>query len=189
MKKRIVSALIILSCGVAVCGGYRNTVGKTEGKTAVISVDADYPQYNSASELVKQADAVVSGKVTNIQYKMLDVSTQSGKDSETGLDSSTAMPYTLYTISVDKVYKKDKTLGDSTITVKCLGGKIDNTVYKLENAKPIKKDKKYMFLLKTYNNSYPSMLNVTQASYDMNSADAQYDTNGITLSQILNQFN
>ena len=188
MKKRIVSALIILACGVAVFGGYRNNMGKADSKTTVIAMDADYPQYNSASALVKQADAVVSGKVTNVQYKMLDVSTQSGKDSETGLESSTAMPYTLYTISVDKVYKKDKTLSDSTITIKCPGGKFDNTVYKLENAKAIEKGKKYMFLLNSYNNSYPSMLNVTQASYDMDNTDAQYDTDGITLSQILNQF-
>ena len=134
---------------------------------------------------MESADLVFGGTVENITYETMDVRTESGVDSLTGLSESQGMPYTLYEIKVTEIYK-GSVEGD-TIIVKCLGGEVDGNIYVLDETSTISMGETYLFLTETYENSYPSLLNATQASYDMNAPESINEENNdtITLSQIL----
>ena len=86
--------------------------------------------------------------------------------------------------NIVKVYKGNEEL--KTITIKRPGGQYDGREYNLEDATVISQGETYLFLAKTFANSYPSLLNVSQASYDLNGQEKlSIEENTITLSQIL----
>ena len=98
--------------------------------------------------------------------------TEKEKDQDAGLSETEAIPYTLYTIDVEKVYKGP--LKEPTITIKRPGGKFENNEYITENAPEILTGRDYLFIAESYENSYPSLLNPTQSAYDMGaSQDAE----------------
>jgi len=168
------------------CEKNSNVPDISEVEKSVMEISLDYPEYNTARELVDSSDLVVSGTVENITYEMLDVRSKESKDSST---ESEYIPYTIYEIKIENVYKGD--VKDDIIYIKRPGGKFDHTEYILEGAPLIQEKKTYLFLVKTYEHSYPSLLNVSQASYDMNltktvNEEGKQDT--ITLSQILELF-
>lgn len=183
MKKAFFSCLLLVVCLSLGACGKETSEAKNEGM--VTSIHADYPVYDTAQELVESADLVFGGTVENITYETMDVRTESGVDSLTGLSESQGMPYTLYEIKVTEIYK-GSVEGD-TIIVKCLGGEVDGNIYVLDETSTISMGETYLFLTETYENSYPSLLNATQASYDMNAPESLNEENNdtITLSQIL----
>ena len=68
--------------------------------------------------------------------------------------------------NIVKVYKGNEE--SKTITIKRPGGQYDGREYNLEDATVISQGETYLFLTKTFANSYPSLLNASQASYDLN---------------------
>ena len=77
--------------------------------------------------------------------------------------------------------------------IKRPGGNFDNENYVLEDASEIVVDGEYLFLASTYANSYPSLVNATQASYNLNASSASTlsigdNGNEITLEDILKVF-
>ena len=115
---------------------------------------------------------------------MLDVRSEKDTDSQTGLSDSTGIPYTLYEIKIKKIYKGN--VEGDTITIKRPGGQVDSNEYVLEDATAILEGETYLFLAEQYENTYPSLLNASQASYNLNGLD-EYSAEGndITLSQIM----
>ena len=107
-RKQLYGLLIILAIACVGVGWNINHSGNSKNKTNVTILQAEYPQYDTAPDLVGASDLVFQGTVRNIKYQMLDVSTEKGRDQDTGLLESEAMPYTLYTIDVEKVYKGDR---------------------------------------------------------------------------------
>lgn len=185
MKKILcfgLSASITLT--LAACGSTANTAENAENMGVATTIHAEYPSYDTASDLVNSADLIFCGVVENISYEELDVQTESGTDATTGLASSHSIPYTIYEIKVDTIYKG--TAQEDTISVKVPGGEMDGNQYIIENAPAISLGETYLFLTETYENTYPSLLNVTQAAYDLNAPETyEEDTDKITLSQIL----
>ena len=150
----------------------------------VNSIHAEYPIYDTAKEIVDSAELIFSGTVKNISYAVMDVRTGEGIDSSTGLNERTGIPYSLYEIEIQKVYKGNEE--SKTITIKRPGGQYDGREDNLEDATVISQGESYLFLTKTFANSYPSLLNVSQASYDLNGKEKlSIEENTITLSQIL----
>ena len=137
---------------------------------------------------MRSSDLVFAGTVKNIEYQMIDVSTDKEPDEDTGFVDDEEMPYTLYTIDVDKVYKGS--IESSTIIVKRAGGSFGSDEYVVENASEIAKGKKYLFVTETYEDTYPSLLNADQSSYDMDAPQTIMDgeEKEITLSDILKLF-
>ncbi len=158
-----------------------------EAEKSVTVLQADYPKYSTAEELVESSDLVFTGTVKNIEYQMIDVSTDE-PDEDTGFVDDEEMPYTLYTIDVDKVYKGS--IEPPTIIVKRAGGSFGSDEYVVENASEIAKGKKYLFVAQTYQDAYPSLLNADQSSYDMDAPQTVIDgeEKEITLSDILKLF-
>ena len=187
-RKQLYGLLIILAIACVGVGWNINHSGNSKNKTNVTILQAEYPQYDTAPDLVGASDLVFQGTVRNIKYQMLDVSTEKGRDQDTGLLESEAMPYTLYTIDVEKVYKG--TIQTPTVTIKRPGGNFGNNEYIVEDATEISAGRDYLFVAETYENSYPSLLNLTQGSYDMNAPQAANERDGseITLADILALF-
>jgi hypothetical protein len=104
--KKIIAGLLtfilaVLGIGIGYIGYKSSRTDVSEKEKSVTVLQADYPEYNTAEELVESADLVFTGIVKNIEYQMLDVST----DEDTGFADDEKTPYTLYMIDVDKVYK------------------------------------------------------------------------------------
>ena len=175
--KKIFSSILLagITLTLAACGSTANTAKNAEG--VVTTIHAEYPSYDTANDLVNSADLIFSGTVESISYEDLNVRTESGTDSTTGLSSSDSIPYTIYEIKVDTIYKG--TAQEDTISIKVPGGEIDGTQYIVDDAPTISLGETYLFLTKTYENTYPSLLNVTQATYDLNAPEA-YEENTLS---------
>lgn len=182
----IILSLIVMILVISGCQSKKDTLGTASQSKNITIIHADYPQYDTAKDLVDYADLVFTGTVKSIEYKMLDIKMQQGADSDTGLVEAESIPYSIYEISVDKVLKGDNT--DSTIFLKRPGGEFENETFVIEDATPVNLDGTYLFVAQTYPESYPSFLNASQASYDMNTSKSTTSThNSITLAQILNE--
>lgn len=189
MKKMIavLTVAVLIAAGIVI-GGKLNYEDHSKSKKNVTILQADYPEYNTAPELVDASDLVFQGTVRNIEYQMLDVSTEKGRDQDTGLLESEAIPYTLYTIDVEKVYKG--TIQTPTVIIKKPGGNFGNNQYIVEDESEISAGRDYLFVAETYENSYPSLLNLKQGSYDMNAPQTANtkDESKIKLADILALF-
>lgn len=187
MKKIIAGLLIALLAIVGIGIGYKiNQVDDSKEETSVTVLQVYYPQYNTAEELVESSDLVFTGTVKNIEYQMIDVSTGEGPDEDTGFVDNEEIPYTLYTIDVDKICKGS--VDSSTIIVKRAGGNFGDEEYVVENASEISKGKNYLFVTKIYEDTYPSLLNADQSSYDMDVPQTAMEGEEIMLSDILKLF-
>lgn len=201
MKKGFVALLLSFSlCALVACGssqqqdvsdgenveGAENVEdGEQEDEgTIATSFSAEYPSYATANDLVETADLVFSGTVKGISYEDLDVRVGSGEDSATGISSSGNIPYTIYEIDVDTVYKG--TAEEDVVRIKVPGGEKDGKLYIADGAPKISEGEEYLFLAETYENTYPSLLNLSQSTYDLDAAEAQDEgSDKITLSEIM----
>lgn len=167
MKKSIVFVLLLMLILPMSACKKESDISKVPNNTAVIK--AYYPSYDSPQEIVDVADLIFSGTVENVSYSALEVS---------------ELPYTLYEIKVINLYKGNAK--ENTITIKCLGGILDDTKYVLEDDPQITEGETYLFLTEIYENSYPTLLNLSQAIHNMKDAEGNAADDGeITLSQIL----
>ena len=104
MKKRAFMLVGILLISIVMSACSSNSKSTTnENETTIIQ--AEYPVYDTAEEIVDASDLVFSGTVTEINYESLNVKSETGADSETGLVEATEIPYTIFDISIEKVYK------------------------------------------------------------------------------------
>ncbi len=184
MKKILNILLVIMIFSFSACKNEEKEITVMPKNTFIIQ--ADYPVYDSADDIVDKADLIFSGTVKNISYTSLDIRTEEGTDSMTGLsEPSEPLPHTLYEIEIIQLYKGIAT--EDTITLKRVGGIVGDSEYILVDAPNISVGETYLFLSATFENSYPELLNLTQATYSMNEP-AMINTSGdtqITLSQIL----
>lgn len=183
----VIMSLVAMMLITSGCQSKIDTLDTTSQSKDITIIHADYPQYDTAKDLVDSADLVFSGTVKSIQYKMLDIKVEQGADSDTGLVEAESIPYSIYEISVEKVLKGE--YSDSTVFLKRPGGEFENETFVIEDATQVNIDGTYLFVAQTYPESYPSFLNASQASYDMNSSKSMTSAhNSITLSELLAQF-
>lgn len=204
MKKIFWTVLLLTVClMMGACAAEMNGAGETKGEGQTNEADetskadgmkneeitiqnsADFPIYATAQELVEAADLIFSGSVESVTCEMLDVKTESGVDSLTGLSEAQGILYTLYEIKVSKVYKG--TVEEDTLTIKCPGGEADGSLHISGDVPGISQGGTYLFLAENYESTYPSLLNADQACFDMNEPeDADEENRGtVTLSRIL----
>ncbi len=182
MKKRI--SIVMLMLTICILGACGKETSVSDNEKPVTVIHAEYPLYDTAQELVGEADLVFSGTIESVSYEMLDVRTDTGEDSVTGLSQSQKIPYTVYEVKVDSIYKGDSS--ETYISIKCPGGETDDSQYIVEGGTFLQEGESYLFLTKTYKNTYPSLLNATQSTYNMNEPNAvNEDEDKITLSDIL----
>lgn len=131
----------------------------------LVPMHADYPVYETEKECVEKADLVFSGIIESMSFEMLDIKESNGKDPLTGLEKSSPIPYTLYTIKIDEMYKGKSDTEE--IVVKCIGGKSEETIYQSDFLEKLKEGSSYLFLVSTYENTYPSPINPEQGVIEL----------------------
>ncbi len=182
MKKSFrIAILVIAGCVFGACG---KNATESENEKMITMIYAEYPSYDTAQELVDEADLVFSGTIESVSYEMLDVRAESEKDSVTDLDQSYRIPYTIYKVKVDSIYKGSSE--ESDISIKCPGGEADDNQYIVEGVVTLQEGERYLLLAKIFENTYPSLLNAAQSAYNMNEPNVlNGEDSGITLSDIL----
>ena len=182
MKKSFgIAMLVMAGCVLGACG---KNVTEPENEKMITMIHAEYPSYNTAQELVDEADLVFSGTIESISYEMLDVRAESEKDSVADLDQSYGIPYTIYKVKVDSIYKGSSE--ERYISIKCLGGEADDNQYIVEGAVTLQEGERYLLLIKIFENTYPSLMNAAQSAYNMNEPNViSAEDSEITLSDIL----
>lgn len=181
----------ILLAGVIIsltsCSENTDLTENDENDSYVTTAQFDYPEYDTAESLVNSADLIFSGTVENISYEEIDVRADQETNSISGSSASDRMPYTIYTINVTQIYKGETE--EDTISIKVPGGEISENLSVTEvseNVPSIVQGRAYLFLTETYENSYPSLINMTQAVYELNAAETHNKAaNTITSSQII----
>lgn len=131
----------LISCGTKISDNSNKSIEN-------LIIRADYPMYENAQELVDAADLVFTGTVTSIKYEMLNV------EVDTGGDSASDTPYTIFEVLVSKVYKGN--IDSKTVYLKRPGGQFESTEYVLDGATAIRKNKDYLFIAAEFVDSYPS---------------------------------
>ena len=125
MKKRAFMLVGILLISIVMSACSSNSKSTTnENETTIIQ--AEYPVYDTAEEIVDASDLVFSGTVTEINYESLNVKSETGADSETGLVEATEIPYTIFDISIEIV------LSDNSIKVGDILEVQNNSNYRFE---------------------------------------------------------
>lgn len=156
MKKELFIIIISVLCVATGCSKSDDMSNSDEITT---SISADYIGYDNVGDIVDASDLIFSGEVIGIRYEELDVRSAEGRDPSTGLEESEKIPYTIFEISVDQIYKGE--VGNEEICVKRVGGEDDIIG---DEATVIEEGKSYLFITQTFENSYPSMMNDTQVS-------------------------
>ena len=144
---------------------------------------ADWKIYNNAEELISDADLIFIGKVTDIEFQVLDI-TNSLPVSESTPDYAKEL-YTIYSVDVITSYKGDTT---NISKVRVMGGMVDYKVdeqleimnrgesFKRDLGIPIwdnfykaqcNEDEYYLFVLCQFDTGYPTILNLEQAVYNL----------------------
>ena len=145
---------------------------------------SDWPLYSSAKDLINNADLVFIGKITGIDFDVLD-SSNALPVSETTPHYARQL-YTIYTVEISQTYKGDTT--DIT-KIRVMGGLVDcdidtqlevmenGNAFGKENGIPIldnyykvqcKIGNSYLFTLRQFETGYPTIMNVDQSVFDLN---------------------
>ncbi|MCD8119975.1 MAG: hypothetical protein LUE29_10960 [Lachnospiraceae bacterium] len=158
-------AVLLAATFIAEQAGWISISGNKQ-KTQLSSQDAYW--FADTEELVAQADLIFTGKVTEISQKM----------------SENDLPYTIYEVEIDTVYKGDT--DDGTIQIRISGGESDR--YSVQNDLTVAEGGSYLFCVETYENEAPCILNDTQAVFDLATGQAATSNEldpGFTLEDVM----
>lgn len=181
--KRKLGLLMIIFISIFMILGCDTPWRADDENKEITVIHADYPHYDDAKELTDTADLVFSGKVIGISYEMIDIRTDDGPDPVTGYDGEAIMPYTIFEIEIDEIFKGS--WSDSVIHIQRLGGHDGDITYELADAPEIVKDESYLFIANEFED-YPSLVNIHQSVYNI---DHSGNDNPATLDEILALFN
>lgn len=144
---------------------------------------ADWEIYNNAKELISAADLVFIGKITGIEFQILDI-TNALPVSESTAESDKEL-YTVYSVDVVTPLKGNSS---DVSKVRMMGGMVD---YKVDEQLKVMNDGEsfhrelgipiwdefyktqcengqyYLFALKQFETGYPTILNLAQSVYHM----------------------
>ncbi|CDC47759.1 uncharacterized protein BN788_00180 [[Eubacterium] siraeum CAG:80] len=161
-------------------------------------VCAQYIYYNTADELMKACDIVMSGKVTGISFTVRDGRTN---DEVTGNTSESDKEIcTVYTVEKESAYKntvgnesdsidiyvnggfKDKYIDEQ---LKALGGSRTITVY---NRPEIEIGKSYLFLLRIRDNKEAFLVTPEQGFIDIEKERNNSTVDDFSVNEIINKY-
>ena len=168
MKKASFCVSLCLCLLLAACGA----------EQAPLVMQVSHPHYSSAQEAVDAASLVFSGTVQSWDNEELVLS-----------EGGDPLPHTVYQVSVEKIYKGG--WEDGTVPVKVLGGELDGVSYVLEGAPTLQQGENYLFAVEVYPDSYPSLINLDQSVFAMDSdvsATGETDAGDVTLQEMLDCF-
>lgn len=111
----------------------------------------DYPEYEDAESLVAGSDAVFSGTVLGVTEEDLNIT----KDQD-----AEKLPYFIFEVKIDTLYQGEIT--ENVIKIKHFNHGTEN------GALAIEAGNQYLFLVKLFDDAYPSLINANQSFFEMN---------------------
>lgn len=211
MKKYAVITIALLITLIGGCSAGNKSLSDGSSENSVIYnssaseddvkytyVCAQYIYYNTADELMKACDIVMSGKVTGISFTVRDGRTN---DEVTGNTSESDKEIcTVYTVEKESAYKntvgnesdsidiyvnggfKDKYIDEQ---LKALGGSRTITVY---NRPEIEIGKSYLFLLRIRDNKEAFLVTPEQGFIDIEKERNNSTVDDFSVNEIINKY-
>lgn len=210
MKKIIIAVMCILFCfSLVSCSEHDETIDNSKNNIVefpegpYVRRSADWNIYSSAADLTDESDLVFIGRVTDVEFQVLDMTTALPVSEKT--ENFAKELYTIYTVEVLSSYKGDTS---SISKIRVMGGMVgyeveeqlavmeEGEAYNRENGIPIWDDYKkvqcevggsYLFVLKQFDTGYPTIINLEQAIYALDDP-AQKRTVGDAVNDIISVF-
>jgi hypothetical protein len=150
----------------------------TAHKDKVVTIQADYPEYETADALYGAATLVIDGQLTGASKVLREVPDPNAGGSDPKLNPNAGAPagnaqaaqppdstiVTVYEVKVLAVHKGEAKVGE-IVDIKTLGGVFDGVTYQEIGVSPLKAGQPYLLFLETYPTSPAAMLNPAQAQY------------------------
>ena len=166
MKRTKIRSLIAL-CSILV---FASGCAKPLVKDVILN--SDYPYYGTLEKAKEAADVIIEGKILSEKTAALDYAETLTDEQENdpqmnpgGETDSVRIPYTIYTVEIEQVYKGNVLAGES-LEVKQVGGIADNIHYTEEDAADIEIGSTYIMFLVTYPDSPASLINPIEGIYE-----------------------
>lgn len=162
------------------------------------SIEVDWQVYSSAEEIIEHGDIIVSGRVTDISFAMLDKHT--GKVVDANTKDSEAELCTIYNVDVITPYKgwskeklqirmegglEDYMVDEQIKVLKEHGG--DKILY-LSDPPKIDLGKEYLFVLGQFEGTLPCIINSAQTAFPLNDRTSKEKYSNASVDDIIWQF-
>lgn len=142
-------ALLMLGPAIpllAACGS-ASTSSSSPTAATTVSVNADYPEYESVEEGTAAADLIIAGTILTSRDDTLKPETvdstdpainpQAGTEDEPSDDAATDVPVTITDVRVRSVLAGTGAHADQTIEVSQTGGLLDGVTYQVDGAEDL----------------------------------------------------
>ena len=136
---------------------------------------ADYPAYDSQTDMENRADIIIEGKILNSHIQIIntahpiaskDPKENPSKDGKVSKEEGDIV-YTVSMVKVNEVFKAQNIKPGDIVEVKQLGGTIDKVTYKDEHTEHFKNEKEYVMFLRDFQDQNPySLINPSQGYYE-----------------------
>ena len=163
---------ITTSCLLALCSVLACVTGCAGPPDKEVHIYTEYPVYYTIEEAKDAASVIIEGKVVSSETAALDPTETLTDEQEMDPEQNPGgevdiinIPYTIYTIEINQVYKGDVTVGN-TIEMKQPGGVIDHVRCTAPDEAQIEIGSTYILFLETYSNSPASLINPIQGIYE-----------------------
>ena len=190
----IVAILTIFAFGCSVSPENNNSSGKEStdaqdisSEYQIVKLHADWPIYGTSQGIVEASTNIYSGKVTNISFCIIDMTTGE-PDNQPESISTSHMLYTIYTIAVTESYKGQNL---SEIKIKKIGGLPSyhakeqyelmessgmlskyNGIPVIDGGKTLDEGEEYLFCTERTTGPYDLIINLSEFAHDIGSKSA-----------------
>lgn len=176
-------------------GSEDETKNSAETSVQYGSIEVDWLVYSSAKEIVEHGDIIVSGRVTDISFAMLDKYT--GTVVDTNLKDSEAELCTIYHVDVITPYKgcseeklqirmvgglKDYLVDEQIEVLKEHGG---NAINILSDPPKIELGEEYLFVLAQFEGTLPCIINSMQTAFPLNDRTSKEKYSNASVNDII----
>lgn len=159
------------------------------------SIEVDWLVYSSAKEIVEYGDIIVSGRVTDISFAMLNKYT--GKVVDADLKDSEAELCTIYHVDVITPYKG---CDEETLQIRMYGGLKDylvdeqikvlkehggNVINIISDPPKIELGEEYLFVLAQFEGTLPTIINPAQTAFPLNDRTSKEKYSNASVNDII----
>lgn len=176
-------------------GETKNSLSGTETSVQFGSIEVDWQVYSSAEEIIEHGDIIVSGRVTDISFAMIDMHT--GKIVTESSENSESEICTIYHVDVITPYKgcseeklqirmvgglKDYLVDEQIEVLKEHGG---NAINILSDPPKIELGEEYLFVLAQFEGTLPCIINSMQTAFPLNDRTSKEKYSNASVNDII----
>lgn len=197
LSRSIIVSLFSISLLLSACSPAKSQgseTGKSKASTTTHAISSDYPHYKDQAALTQTADIIIQGKILDSKVEVLteeavisssdDPKVNPYKDKSTR-EAAKQFVYTVYSVSVEKVYKGGLKAGEVT-QIKIPGGILDDKRYEVEDTDlSLEKDERLIMFLSASKEGPASLLNPVQALYKKPLDDGKKATSRDNINHII----